>query len=268
MSTETILINEALQISDYMLVFIYREMVPLSEISTDFAMNLSASEARARLDAAAKKLLKHRIILAEILKNCVEEFAGYDRDYIVENCFAGEVHTNEISLDQDMPDADSSIIGSDTEDNSESEGLIRYDIVFDAVIPDSKKIVRLVINLEVQVSTNLSYSVVTRAVYYLARLISRQKGTVFSHSDYEKIQKVYSIWICPDPKRRNMNSIAEYGFVQQKVFGNVEEPVNNYDKMKAIIISLNNGGTDNGNDIIRLLSTLLSTTETATNKKN
>ena len=37
--------------------------------------------------------------------------------------------------------------------------------------------------------------------------------------------------------------------------------------MKAIIISLNNDGTDNGNDIIRLLSTLLSTTETATNRK-
>lgn len=125
----------------------------------------------------------------------------------------------------------------------------------------------MVINIEIQADTNLSYAVVTRAIYYLSRLISRQKGTVFNHSDYGKIQKVYSIWICPDPKMKNRNSIVEYGFTQQKVFGRVDEPVENYDKMKAIIISLNDEGQENRNDLIRLLSTLLSTTETVESRK-
>ena len=239
----------------------------MSDIVTELAMSMTAAQARARLDAAAKKLIKHRVILAEIMKNCVEEFKAYDRDYIIENCFVGEVRMNEISVDQDVPDADMSIIGSDTEDLSENEGLVRYDLVFDAIAPDTRKMIRMVINIEIQVNISLSYSVVTRAIYYLARLISRQKGTVFTHSDYEKIQKVYSIWICPDPKNENRNSIAEYGFTQQKVLGRVDEDVENYDKMKAIIISLNDEGTDNRNELIRLLSTLLSTTESVETRK-
>ena len=124
-----------------------------------------------------------------------------------------------------MPDADSSIVGSDTEDNSKNEGLVRYDLVFNAIVPKTREKIRLVINVEIQVDTELSYAIVTRGVYYAARLISRQKGTVFEHMDYDKIQKVYSIWICPDPNKENVNSIAEYGFTQQKVIGKVNEPV-------------------------------------------
>jgi hypothetical protein len=239
----------------------------MATIPTNLANSIDASDARAQLDAVAKKLIKHRIILAEILKECVAEFKDYDLKYIEENCFVGEVHVNEVSVDQDTLDADSTIIGSDTEDNSDNEGLVRYDLVFDAIAPTTEKIIRLVINIEIQVNTKLTYAIVTRAVYYTARLISRQKGTVFTNSHYEKIQKVYSIWICPDPLKENVNSIAEYGFTQQKAIGSVNEPVENYDKMKVIIISLNDEGMESRHDIIRLLSTLLSTTETVEKRK-
>ena len=90
---------------------------------------------------------------------------------------------------------------------------------------------------------------------------------MFTKSDYGKIRKVYSIWICPDPSKENRNSIAEYGFTLQKAIGRVDEPVENYDKMKAIIINLNDDGMDNRTDIIRLLSTLLSTTESVEKRK-
>lgn len=170
-------------------------------------------------------------------------------------------------IEQDVLDADSTIVGSNTEDSSDNEGTVHFDLVFDAIVPTTKKVIRLVINIEIQVDTELSYSMITRAVYYLARLVSRQKGTVFNHSEYEKIQKVYSIWICPDPQKENRNSIAEYGFTQQKVIGTVDEPVENYDKMKAIIISLNDDGMENRSDIIRLLSALLSTTESVERRK-
>jgi hypothetical protein len=105
-------------------------------------------------------------------------------------------------VDQDVLDADFMVVGSDTEDNSDSEGLVRYDLLFDAIVPTTQKIIRLVINIEIQADTNLNYAIVARAVYYTARPISRQKGTVFNNSHYEKIQKVYSISICPDPKRK------------------------------------------------------------------
>ena len=86
-------------------------------------------------------------------------------------------------------------------------------------------------------------------------------------SDYGKIRKVYSIWICPDPNKKNTNSIAEYGFTQQKVIGQVDEPVKNYDKMKAIIISLNDDGIEDQTNIIRLLSTLLSVKQPVEKRK-
>ena len=239
----------------------------MPEIQTGLANIMDAAEAKARLDATAKKLIKHKVVLAEILKECVEEFEGYEIKYIEQNCFDGEVKVSEISVDQDIPDADSSIVGSDTEDNSKNEGLVRYDLVFTAIVPKTREKIRLVINVEIQVDTELSYAIVTRGVYYAARLISRQKGTVFEHMDYDKIQKVYSIWICPDPNKENVNSIAEYGFTQQKVIGKVSEPVENYDKMKVIIISLNDDGMENESGIIRLLSTLLSTKETVEKRK-
>ncbi len=239
----------------------------MSVIPTEIANSIDASETRAKLDAVAKKLIKHRIILAEILKECTEEFKDFDINFIMENCFVGEVKADIISVDQDIPDVDLRIVGSDTEDSSQKEGIIRYDIVFDATVPNTAKTVRMVINVEIQVNMSISYSVVTRAVYYAARLISRQKGTVFEHSDYQKIQKVYSIWICPDPKKKNANSIAEYGITQQKTVGRVVEAVENYDKIKIIILSLNDEGMENRNTIIRLLSTLLSTTESVENRK-
>lgn len=239
----------------------------MATVPTSLAGSIDASDTRAKLDAVAKKLIKHRIILAEILKECVEEFEGYDIKYIEKNCFVGEVQVNEVSVDQDVPDADSAIVGSDTEDNSDSEGLVRYDLVFDAIIPKTSKVIRLVINIEIQVNTKLSYAIVTRGVYYAARLISRQKGTVFERSDYDKIQKVYTIWICPSPSGDNTNSIVEYGLKPTKTIGTVNEPVENYDKMKIIIISLNDKGMEEDNSIIRLLSTLLSTTESVAKRK-
>ena len=239
----------------------------MTTVPTSLANSIDASDTRAKLDAVAKKLIKHRIILAEILKECVEEFEGYDIRYIEKNCFVGEVQVDEISVDQDVPDADSTIVGSDTEDNSDSEGLVRYDLVFDAIIPKTTNVIRFVINVEIQVDTNLSYAIVTRGVYYAARLISRQKGTVFQHTDYDKIQKVYTIWICPSPNGENTNSIVEYGLKPTKTIGQVNEPVENYDKMKIIIISLNDKGIEEDNCIIRLLSTLLSTTESVEKRK-
>lgn len=234
---------------------------------TNLANSIDASADKAKLDEVAKKLVKHKIILAEILKECVDEFRDYEISFIEQKCIVGDVRMDEVSVDQDMEDADSSIVGADTEDNSHNEGLVRYDLVFEARVPKSGEIIGLIINVEIQVNLNPGYPLITRAIYYLARLISRQKGTVFQKSDYGKIRKVYSIWICPDPSKENRNSIVEYGFTQQKVIGKVDEPVKNYDKMKAIIINLNDDGMDNRTDIIRLLSTLLSTTETVERRK-
>jgi len=124
---------------------------------TSLANSIDASADKAKLDEVAKKLVKHKIILAEILKECVEEFKGFDIPFIENQCIVGDVQMDEVSVDQDTEDADSSIVGSDTEDNSHKEGLVRYDLVFDARVPKTGEIIRLIINVEIQVDLNPGY---------------------------------------------------------------------------------------------------------------
>lgn len=49
------------------------------------------------------------------------------------------------------------------------------------------------------------YPLIKSALYYCARLISSQLNTVFTGSHYEKIQKVYSIWICTSYRTKMQN---------------------------------------------------------------
>ena len=99
------------------------------------------------------------------------------------------------------------IDGLNTEANSINEQTVYYDIRFKACLPDSDEPVQLIINLEIQLNDTPGYPLVTRGFYYCARMISEQYGTVFTDEHYEKIQKVYSIWICPDPAKKRKNGI-------------------------------------------------------------
>ena len=63
----------------------------MAVIQTGLANSIDASADKAKLDEVAKNLVKHKIILAEILKECVEEFKEFDLSYIENNCFVGDV---------------------------------------------------------------------------------------------------------------------------------------------------------------------------------
>ena len=54
-------------------------------------------------------------------------------------------------------------------------------------------------------------------------MISSQYGTIFTNSHYEKIQKVYSIWICFNPPEKRKNSINIYSVKEKNVVGKVKE---------------------------------------------
>ncbi|MBS6520250.1 MAG: hypothetical protein KH359_06235 [Clostridiales bacterium] len=73
------------------------------------------------------------------------------------------------------------------------------------------------INLEAQRDFCPKYSIVTRGIYYGARMISSQKGTEFSGSNYDEIKKVYSIWICMNVPRYIGNTILEYSLTKQDI---------------------------------------------------
>ncbi len=131
-----------------------------------------------------------------------------------------------------------------------------YDIIFLAKAPRTNDLIRLIVNVEIQNDQNLRYSVVTRGLYYCSRMISAQKNRTFRGSDYQKIQKVYSIWICPYA-RNEKNTVTTYDIREKKVFGSADIPREDYDKLETVVITMNAEGLQSENELIRYLSLLL-----------
>lgn len=89
-------------------------------------------------------------------------------------------------------------------------------------------------------------------------MISAQYGTEFTEVHYEKIKKVYSIWICMNPPKNRENSITSYLISEKNLIGDVKETKSNYDLMTAVMICLGkNESTDT--NVLKLLNVLLST---------
>lgn len=97
-------------------------------------------------------------------------------------------------------------------------------------------------------------------------MISSQYGTEFKESHYEKIKKVYSIWICMNPPKNRKNSINRYTIKEENFVGKVVENIQNYDLLTAIMICLGDS-EDNSSGILKLLEVLLSSERKADEKK-
>jgi len=94
-------------------------------------------------------------------------------------------------------------------DKVPGEGTITYDIRFYAVTPTKNRI-KLILNVEAQKEFDTGYDLVTRGIFYCARMISAQKGTEFKKSNYNDLKKVYSIWICMNVSKDLEYTITSY----------------------------------------------------------
>jgi len=72
------------------------------------------------------------------------------------------------------------------EDKVPGEGEITYDIRFYAITKDDKHI-KIIINVEAQKNYYPGYDLVTRAMFYCARMLSAQLDTEFTDSIQRKI---------------------------------------------------------------------------------
>ena len=162
---------------------------------------------------------------------------------------------------------DKNIHGSNTEDATLTEGTVRYDIRFYATAPAGDGRIGLIINLEAQNKYNPGYPLLKRALYYCSRMISAQHGVEFTRSEYGKIKKVYSIWVCTNPPAERQNTIMQYSVQQRPLVGQVDEPVQNYDLLSAIMICLGEPEQENYTGVLKFLGVLLSDERTAKEKK-
>ena len=240
---------------------------------TQIAQMIDTTTDKAQYDECAKKLLSFKAIDAWILKKCTKEFSGYSIPYICEHCLKGDAEVSSKAVHQDQLDRDGRLNGDERIDplNSEASAIMEqtvyYDIRFKATVPGGDERVQLIINLEIQKNDHPGYPLVMRGFYYCARMISEQYGTVFSNEHFEKMQKVYSIWICPDPAKKRKNGIFKYHTVEETIYGKPYVSPESYDLMEVVILNLGDTDKSSGYDILDLMNTLFSMDMSPAEKK-
>lgn len=218
---------------------------------------------KASYDALAKRFLSRKAILARILKYAVPEFANYDLEEIEKKYIEGEpeLAINTVPLDDTLD-----IKGKNTESNSPKEGLVTFDIIFDALVPVNGESVKFIINLEPQKTTKkINYKLMKRAVYYASRLISSQKEKEFRQDDYNKLKKIFSIWVCMDVQDYRADSIQEYRLQEKVVHGKFKDNVENYDLITIIILNIGEKATSH--KLLNLLHLLFMELKTSEEKE-
>ena len=207
-------------------------------------------------DAAVKRILTKKYVLAHILKGCTDEFSDCSIEEIVEKHLTFDPIYGETAVDEDETNAELAAKVTSSEHATTSEGKVVFDTRFEVLAPNTKRPIGLIINIEGQRQSKLRYPLTKRALYYCSRLISSQKGRNFKHDHYDDIQKVYSIWICTNPKCKNRGTIQRYSIAKEDLFGNVDVPKREYDLMVFMIVNVGNSKSPNYNGLLKMLSLL------------
>jgi hypothetical protein len=238
------------------------------EVENTLSKNITSAGDNASYDASCKRLLANKIILAWIMKSCIAEYRDFDVKEIAEKYIEGTPQIAEVAVNPDEePDGGEQIRGASTEDSTINEGTVTYDIRFLAIAPVTGELLRLIINVEAQNDFYPGYPIIKRAIYYCSRMISSQYETEFTDAHYEKIKKVYSIWICVNPQKNRGNSITRYSVKEENLVGDVKEKVEDYDLLTAVMICLGDSHGDNYSGILKLLDVLLSSEKKPEEKK-
>lgn len=235
------------------------------EQKTSVASGIEVTQAKEKYDAACKRLLSEKIILAHILKNCVAEFRDYDPKYIAENCIESQPYVSKVPVTPHETGA--MLQGMNTAQTSPTEGDAYFDIYFNAIVPGTDEVIQLIINVEAQADFYPGYPLPKRGIFYCGRMISAQCGTVFEDSEYGRLRKVYSIWVCMNPPKKWENTINCYEMKERILVGKAHEEVENYDLITLVMIHLGNETGENYSGVLKLLGTLFTANATVDEKK-
>jgi len=205
-------------------------------------------------DAACRDVLSEQGIAAHIMKTCVEEF----KDVPIKEIIRYIQGKPEVGVVLVNPQGEvTRIEGLQNESKSETESTVTFDARFTVLAPGTGEVIKLIINLEAQNDYHPGYPLLKRGVYYCARLISSQYGTVFVKSDYGKIQKVYSIWVCVNPTQKTEYSITSYHMKEKNIVGSVEAERRHYDLLNVVMICLGKKKYTELTGLLRLLNMMM-----------
>ena len=233
-------------------------------LKTEIAKDIERADVMIQYDAQCKKVLSNQYILSWIMQAVIEEYENLSRDFIrrcIEN--EPEIGTFYVEPKKDIKEENllkntkAKIEGLNTEDKDAIEGEITYDIRFAAFVPRDMGRMKILVNVEAQKNFYPGYPIVSRGVYYDARMISSQNGVEFEVPNYGDIKKVYSIWICVNAPKHVGNALTIYNIQKVDVEGYAPELKENYDKMSVAMVYLNQKAPRN-KGFFDMMNTLLS----------
>ncbi len=215
------------------------------------------------LDVQSKSLLQYAEVLAVILRDTIAEYEGYSWKEVAEFIEVDSItSTMEVS-----PGRTNTKIRSDaTEYHNLNEKTSLFDLAFRARNPQisTEDIqINLHIDVEPQKIYNPGYPIEKRGMYYLARRLSSQLSLALNVTDYNRLAKCYSIWICRDEiPKEDQYSISVYEMVNTKNTAPNTVSRENYDLMTLVVIKLGNtvyngDKEDEGYELLRFLNTIM-----------
>ena len=197
----------------------------------------------AEYDAGMKHLMSNKEIIIPILQMTVPEFKTCSQEEILQCLDISSITKDDFVSDIPKIEKNLRLTREDSELSTLTEKLVRFDIRFRIKNPrlSTDEIrVNLHIDMEAQKSyrpSNPSYPVLKRAVYYAARDLSSQLSSITETTDYSKLEKCYSIWICAeDIPKKLQNTLTEYSLSKKDIIGVTDEPEEDYDLLTVIVI--------------------------------
>ena len=201
----------------------------------------------AEYDAGMKQLMSNKEIIIPILQMTVPEFKTCSQEEILQCLDISSITKDDFVSDIPNIEKDLRLTKEDSELSSIVEKMVRFDIRF---LSTEKIRVNLHIDMEAQKSyrpSNPSYPILKRAVYYVARDLASQLSIITQATDYSKLEKCYSIWICAeDVPKKLQNTLTEYAFSKKDIIGITDEPEEDYDLLTVVVIRQGKETEDSG----------------------
>lgn len=119
--------------------------------------------------------------------------------------------------------------------------------------------VNLHIDLEAQKSYRPGYPIERCGIYYAARSLTSQLNVLTERTDYNQLEKCYSIWICRDdvPKDEKL-SVSFYKMVNYYNEGKCAPKQEDYDLLHLVIVRLGDESYESeGKDLFDFLTALM-----------
>ncbi len=232
-------------------------------MNNELSNGISLQGSKTRCDAQCKKVLSQKVILAWILKYTTKEFSALSIE-VVMDCIEEEPEIGSIPVSFSGREE---IDGLPNESSIPEEGVIYYDIRFLAYVPLCREKVRVIVNVEAQKAFYPGYQIVTRGIFYDARMLSAQLGREFTPPGYDDLKKVFSIWICMEAPAFIGNAVSVYEMAKKDLVPGIPDLPEAYDKLVVVIVALNEK-KPSGDKFLKMLNVLFSVEKCAEEKRD